>query len=936
MNYSLSQKKLRRKSSVKRPIPIAFLVLASLITTTIISGCHRGYYRRQADAEAQRILQEKANNPHWIGNEFQIETDSRSRMNDPFSQDNPPMPLDDPAAHELMEVVDGKPGFKHWHANGDTEWAENPYWRQHLPVNEKGVVVIDLETAYRLALIHSREYQQQKETLYLSALDVTAQRFNFETQFFVPYSGGIETVGARRGGGNSQTNVDIGNGAGSRISKAGIAGSQLVVNLANSLTWQLSGPDSGLAASSLGFELVQPLLRGAGRDRVLNSLTESERTLLSNVRQMERFRRGFYLQITSGGSAGSGPSRGGGFLNTNAGGAFAGGGGVIGLLQTQQDIRIQESNVASQRSILALFEEFAAANRINLLQLQQFRTSLYGTQSRLLSAKVNYQNALDNFKIVLGLPPEIDIEIRDPLLDRFILIDDEILNRQTTLSDIQDKAGKVIVKYIQDDAYIDADIDNAGDFKWSPELEAGLKELLTVLDETEAVYEKMKGRDLDKSRDDISKFQDLTKKREQSLKELQQKLKSPEYSQGQQAPAIEPDILETVQLAETQKELDSGLMMLETRIEKVARKLPDLRKNLNKLLADGKSLKGADLKKEIEANAFGPIPKQLTEMSGIVIEVQLLQARARTDSLMLEKVDITAKEAIEIARVFRRDWMNARTSLVDVWRDIEFVANDLESQLDLVFSGDMQNIGNNITKLRPDNGRLRVGFQFDAPINRLQERNAYRQQLIVYQQARRQYYAFQDEISRQLRLITRNLELNKLNFELLRRSVRIAVQQLELARFALEEPPRPGAGASRLGSTTARDLVDALNGLQNSQLSLLNIWVNYEVLRRTLDFHLGTMQVDEDGIWIDPGEITKDRAKDVPSPYGIEPVLDGSGMKNLPGDVTPLNGIPMEVHPTGRAPLQIQGPKVAPVRVQQVPSEITLPEVDLQLNSPRR
>jgi len=74
------------------------IILVSLAT---ISGCHRSYYRRQADVI-----------------KGDIEIDSRSRMYDPFSKDHPPIPSDDPSSHQLMRQVDQKPGYPHWHANG--------------------------------------------------------------------------------------------------------------------------------------------------------------------------------------------------------------------------------------------------------------------------------------------------------------------------------------------------------------------------------------------------------------------------------------------------------------------------------------------------------------------------------------------------------------------------------------------------------------------------------------------------------------------------------------------------------------------------------------------------------------------------------------------------------------------------------------------------
>ena len=93
------------------------------------------------------------------------------------------------------------------------------------------------------------------------------------------------------------------------------------------------------------------------------------------------------------------------------------------------------------------------------------------------------------------------------------------------------------------------------------------------------------------------------------------------------------------------------------------------------------------------------------------LELSLLQARARLDAITFETVDLTPEQGYCIASQHRRDWMNARAALVDSWRLITFNANDLQSDLDLVFSGDLGNVGDNPIDFRGTNGRLRVGLR---------------------------------------------------------------------------------------------------------------------------------------------------------------------------------------------------------------------------------
>ena len=154
--------------------------------------------------------------------------------------------------------------------------------------------------------------------MYLSALDVSIERFRLDSQFFA----GSGTSFARSGpvaSGNPFGNTRPGIGSNSAsMRKLYTAGGSLVTSVANSLTWQIAGPDTFTSPSLVSFSFLQPLLAGGGRDVVLERLTLAERSLLTNVRAFERYRRGFYTQIATGVGPDINPSR--------RGGAFGGAG----------------------------------------------------------------------------------------------------------------------------------------------------------------------------------------------------------------------------------------------------------------------------------------------------------------------------------------------------------------------------------------------------------------------------------------------------------------------------------------------------------------------------------------------------------------------------------------------------------------------------------
>ena len=173
---------------------------------------------------------------------------------------------------------------------------------------------------------------------------------------------------------------------------------------------------------------------------------------------------------------------------------------------------------------------------------------------------------------------------------------------------------------------------------------------------------------------------------------------------------------------------------------------------------------------------------------------------------------------------------------------------------------------------------MRVGLQWDAPFTRVQERNTYRQSLIEYQQARRSYYRYVDSVSRRLRDTLRTIELNQVNFEARRIAVLAAVDQVILTDEIQKLTEELGQAS---GATAARDVVSALSDLQRAQRDFLSVWVNYEVLRRSLDLDLGTMQLDSEGCWRDPNAIGPRYG------YPSAEIWGECWLEEVPGDLPP-------------------------------------------------
>lgn len=821
------------------------------------TGCNRSYYRRQADCDARMLIVEKLNDPRWSDIDPTIEIQPDSRMYDQFSADNPPMPNDDYASHALMNCVDGKPGYQYWHVNGDTTYVANPEWRAYLPLDENGVLRLDLDKAVQLSLIHSPNLQTQRENLYELALTVSLQRFGFDLQAFNSWNNLLRTGGrnsSQAGGSSFLTD------SGTRIEKLATNGASFVVGLANSVIWSFGGDTTQTGSSLIDFTFIQPLLRGAARQVVMEGLTQAERNLLAGVRQLERFRRGFYLSIVTGGNTGPGPSSNSlSYLNQPPTANF-GASGFIGLLQTRQEIRIREFNVQALENVLAQFQELVREERIPLLQLRQVETSLYTAQRSLLSLRVQFENQKDTFKRSLGLPPDLVIQIDDPFLEQFELIDDDLLERQLMSNLFKEQIGQVLSKIEPQSAE-----DGSLELEWSEQLNDALAGLLPAFDTLSEFFDLLEGPDRERLLADFAHLEAVTAQRQAELEELRSKVES-----GNAIYDIEPSILKAESIVAAEQ-LRSELGELEKKLAGLRKTAQTIRDEVMKLSEEGPSLTSAQISERLNSKILFDAPEVVTKLADAVIEMTLLQARARTNSISLPPVELESATAWTIACQFRRDLMNARAALVDQWRQIEIGADDLESVLDVVVEGSVGTLGggnSNPFALNWTTNQFGMGFQFDAPITRLAERNAYRRILINYQRARRNFYNFEDQIKQNLRQTLRVIDQSKVLFELNRRSIGVAVEQVELARFDLIEPNRPGQPA-QFNSTLAINLTNALNALQNAQNSFLQVWVQYEVARRGLDFDLGTMQLTPQGEWLDPGIINAQYAFRAAEAYGI-------------------------------------------------------------------
>jgi hypothetical protein len=244
----------------------------------------------------------------------------------------------------------------------------------------------------------------------------------------------------------------------------------------------------------------------------------------------------------------------------------------------------------------------------------------------------------------------------------------------------------------------------------------------------------------------------------------------------------------------------------------------------------------------------------LTDLLRLVQGTMLVQARARLETVSVETITLDSQEAFALALANRMDFMNGKAALVDSWRSIQINADALQSALNVTVNGDIRTTRNNPVSFRETAGNLQMGVEFDAPFTRLLERNNYRQSLIDYQRDRRNLIRSHDSLHLGLRGLLRQIELLRMDLEIQRRAVTIAIRRVDMTRaafYAPVRPPQPGQRPAQFGPTAATNLLTALSALRNTQNNFMGVWLNYYAARMRLDRELGTMRLDENGNWID-------------------------------------------------------------------------------------
>ena len=307
----------------------------------LLAGCSASHYRKSADKEVYGLIQQYDRSVLGRTNDFSIATRFSDRLPDEIL----------PA--ELIE--------------------------ERAATNRR---VLHVQEALRLAVANSREYQAQREQLYLTALSLTGARYNFRPQFAADSTATIQGTGGEAQTARVHSRVSV--------SQFLRTGGRLSVALANDLLRYLTvrfapnpggGPPVALgndsAINTITVNLTQPLLRGFGKnDPTVEALTQAERNLVYAIRSFSLFQSQFAADVVQD---------------------------YFNLLAQKTTVRNNYTNYL-RRVETTQYLDARSVDRVRRSEVDDARNAELNARIAYVNSLAGYLSALDNFKLRLGIP----------------------------------------------------------------------------------------------------------------------------------------------------------------------------------------------------------------------------------------------------------------------------------------------------------------------------------------------------------------------------------------------------------------------------------------------------------------------------------------------------------------------------------------------------
>tara|TARA_Y100000588_G_scaffold184213_1_gene198042 strand:- start:1405 stop:3174 length:1770 start_codon:yes stop_codon:yes gene_type:complete len=208
----------------------------------------------------------------------------------------------------------------------------------------------------------------------------------------------------------------------------------------------------------------------------------------------------------------------------------------------------------------------------------------------------------------------------------------------------------------------------------------------------------------------------------------------------------------------------------------------------------------------------------------------------------LRPILLQDREGFMLALAHRLDVLNDIDKYEDKKRKVEVAANDLLPSLALVADYSLKEQYYNRNSFAFGDYSGKVGLSLDLPLDKLTERNAYRQSRIVFEQQLRSLMQTLDDLRDEIRTNLRTLDQNQQAYVINQKSLAVAQRELEKARLDMQ------AGLD----VSPRDVLEAQTAVSQARNNVTKAFINFQTQRLKLLNNLGVLNTTPARFWVQP------------------------------------------------------------------------------------
>jgi outer membrane protein TolC len=354
------------------------LLFGTMSLLLVATGCKSTRdWRNEADSHAEALIKDAQGKVTGVEEPIVIESAADTLRRRLMLDQNLPKKTD--ASLGVRDLQDTERWKTQKHLKDGVEYTER--W------NTKEKVMLSLLEAIEIAAKNNRDFQAQKETLYQAALSLDLEAHDFQTTFRGMLNGSIQSsYGTRRNTGSVV-------GADGSLAHKFKNGVELTSALSVDLAKMLSGDRGSSFGLTYDGSLSVPLLRGSGKFIVTEPLTQAERNLVYQVREFEQYKRRFVVSIANS---------------------------YLGVLRSAQSVKNQEDSYRRIVTTTRRSRRMADAGLIPEYQFDQAIQTELNARESWVSSQQSHTRSLEAFRVLLGLPPDADVEPIKEELDKLL------------------------------------------------------------------------------------------------------------------------------------------------------------------------------------------------------------------------------------------------------------------------------------------------------------------------------------------------------------------------------------------------------------------------------------------------------------------------------------------------------------------------------------